>query len=110
MEERPATGGREDNAETDVRRGRYPFLRKLLLGFIVISLLNAVFSYMFFTPKMYSINSDNRELVLKYRILQDRIRTLQSKLDEIRQLLVAKTPVRDEKDSGEPIQGLISFT
>lgn len=84
MEERPATGGREDNAETDVRRGRYPFLRKLLLGFIVISLLNAVFSYMFFTPKMYSINSDNRELVLKYRILQDRIRTLQSKLDEIR--------------------------
>ncbi len=62
----------------------YTLLRKVLLGFIIISLINIVFSYVVYTPKMYSIDNANRELVIKYNILQDRIRTLQSRLDEIR--------------------------
>ena len=33
---------------------------------------------------MYRILSDNREIVIRYRILQDRIRTAQRKVDEIR--------------------------
>ena len=73
----------KSNSAGKVRIGRYPLLRKLLLGFIVISLLNLIISYCFYTPKLYSIDNQNRELVLKYNILQDRIRTLESKIDEI---------------------------
>ena len=48
-----------------VRVGRYPLLRKLLLGFIVISLLNLAISHFFYTPKLYAIDNENREFVLK---------------------------------------------
>ena len=41
-------------------------------------------SYLFYTPKMHRIAAENREVVLKYEILQDRILSLQSKLQEIR--------------------------
>lgn len=40
-------------------------------------------SYLFYTPKMHRIAAENRETVLKYEILQNRIRSLQSKIDEI---------------------------
>lgn len=62
----------------------YWLLRKILLGFICISIVNVLFSYFFYTPKMYRIVRDNRELVLRYSILQNRIRTSERKLDEIR--------------------------
>ena len=66
-----------------VRISRYPLLRKLLIGFIAISLLNLIISYCFYTPKLFSIDNNNKELVIKYNILQDRIRTLESKIDDI---------------------------
>ena len=56
----------------------------MLIGFIVISLLNMAISYLFYTPKMHHIAAENRELVLKYEILQDRIASMQSKVEEIR--------------------------
>ena len=62
----------------------YRLIRKILIGFILVSIANVVFSYFFYTPKMYRILSDNRETVIKYRILQDRIRTAQQRVDEIR--------------------------
>ena len=62
----------------------YRLLRKLLLGFIMVSIINVCFSYLFFTPKMYRIHRENRDLVIKYRILQERIRTAQQRTDEIR--------------------------
>lgn len=62
----------------------YRLLRKILIGFILVSIANLIFSYFFYTPKMYRINGENRELVIKYRILQDRIRTAQRRIDEIR--------------------------
>lgn len=62
----------------------YRLLRRILVGFILVSIANVLFSYFFYTPKMYRINRENRELVLKYRILQDRIRTAQRRVDEIR--------------------------
>lgn len=62
----------------------YRVIRKILIGFILVSLINVVFSFFFLTPKMYAINRDNREMVIKYRILQDRIRTAQQQIEEIR--------------------------
>ena len=47
----------------------YRLLRKILIGFILISVANVLFSYFFYTPKMYRINRANRELVMKYRII-----------------------------------------
>lgn len=62
----------------------YRLLRKLLLGFIMVSIINVCFSYLFLTPKMYRINRENRDLVIKYRILQERIRAAQQRTNEIR--------------------------
>ena len=62
----------------------YRLIRKILIGFILVSIANVLFSYFFYTPKMYRILRDNRETVIKYRILQDRIRTAQQRVDEIR--------------------------
>ena len=67
-----------------LRLRAYRLIRKLLIGFIVVAIINVLFSNFFLTPKMYKINRDNRELMLKYRILQDRIRTAQRRTDEIR--------------------------
>ena len=69
---------------TTKRRNRYNILRQVLIGFIVISLANMAISYLFYTPKMHHIAAENRELVLKYEILQDRIASIQSKIEEIR--------------------------
>lgn len=62
----------------------YRLIRKILLGFILVSIANVLFSYLFLTPKMYRINRDNREMMIKYRILQDRIRVAQQRTEEIR--------------------------
>ena len=62
----------------------YRFIRRILVGFICISIVNGLFSYFFYTPKMYRINRENSELVLKYHLLQDKIRTLQRRTEEIR--------------------------
>ena len=69
---------------TSKRRNRYNILRQVLIGFIVISIVNMAISYLFYTPKMHRIAAENRELVLKYEILQDRIASMQSKVQEIR--------------------------
>ena len=50
----------------------YRLIRKILIGFILVSIANVLFSYFFLTPKMLRINRDNQELVVRYRILQDR--------------------------------------
>ena len=63
----------------------YRLLRKVLIGFILVSIANVLFAYFFYTPKMYRIMSENRQLELRYRILQDRIRSAQRQVDEIRE-------------------------
>ena len=70
--------------EAPFRLRTYRLLRKILIGFILVSIINVFFSYFFYTPKIYRINRENRELIIRYRILQDRIRTAQRSLDEIR--------------------------
>ena len=52
----------------------YRFVRKILIGFILVSIANVLFSQFFYTPKMYRINRENRELMIRYRILPRRWR------------------------------------
>ncbi len=61
----------------------YRLVRKILLGFIFISIVNGLFSYFFYTPKMYRINRENRDLVVKYHILLDKLRTIDREMKEI---------------------------
>lgn len=67
-----------------VRLRVYRTIRKVILGFLLVSVVNVLFSYFFYTPKMYRIHRDNSELVIRYRILQERIRTAHQRLDGIR--------------------------
>lgn len=84
------TFAREDEAAAhgirtpSLRLRAYRLLRKILLGFILISIVNAAFSYFFYTPKIYRIDRENHELVIRYRVLQERIRTAQHLVDELR--------------------------
>lgn len=67
-----------------IRYGVYTVLRYIFLGFILASVVNLVFSYFFYTPKMYRIGRDNAELVMKYRILNEKIRSANGRLDELK--------------------------
>ena len=71
-------------SSSSMRMRAYRLIRKILLGFILVSFANVLFSFFFLTPKMYAINRENRDMVIKYRILQDRIRTAQQQVEEIR--------------------------
>lgn len=61
----------------------YRIIRKILLIFIAVSIVNVVFSSVFYTPKMHRIINENTEMELKYSLLQDKIRAAQRKLEEI---------------------------
>lgn len=62
----------------------YRLLRKIIVVFIIASLFNAIFSYFFYTPKMYRIVRENNELIVKYRILQSKIEASLDKVEEIK--------------------------
>ena len=62
----------------------YRLLRKLLIGFLLASVVNLLFSFFFYTPKMYRINQRNNELTLQYGILNDKIKAATSRLTELR--------------------------
>lgn len=62
----------------------YRFMRKLLIGFILASLINFVFSYFFYTPKMSRIVSENNDIEIKYTILNDKINAARKKINEIK--------------------------
>ncbi len=72
-------------ASVSFRSRAYRFLRALFVGFILASLVNLVFSWFFFTPKMYRISKHNSELIIQYKILQDKIDAASRRLDEIKQ-------------------------
>lgn len=60
----------------------------LLRGVVLIALISLVsvaISERYYTPKMYHIEEDNRNIIARYNILQDRMRTLQTQVDEVRQ-------------------------
>lgn len=73
------------DSESQSRRLRiYRLLRKFLIGFIVVSLLNGIFSIYFDTPKMSRIRHRNEQIERQYRILNDRILASERMLEEIK--------------------------
>lgn len=62
----------------------YRILRKVLIGFLLASVFNFLFSYFFYTPKMYNINSRNRELRMQYGLLEEKIGAATKKMHEIK--------------------------
>ena len=72
------------NEEITLRLRIYSLVRKGLIGFILISLLNVLFSQVFQTPKMYGIARNNHETVIKYQLMRDKIRIAERKIAEIR--------------------------
>lgn len=71
-------------ASFSIRYGIYTVLRYVLLGFILASLVNLVFTYFFYTPKMYHIGRSNADLVIKYNVLREKIRSADRSLDELK--------------------------
>lgn len=62
----------------------YRLVRNLLIGFILVAICNLLFSSLFYTPKMFRLADEKRELKLKYEILQNRIRSSQRQIEQIR--------------------------
>ncbi len=62
----------------------YRLIRKALIGFLLVSIINLLFSSFFYTPKLYTLANENRELQLKFNLLQNRINAAQHRLAEIK--------------------------
>lgn len=62
----------------------YRFLRKLLIGFILASLVNFAFSYFFYTPKMMHLNRETQDLLIQYGLLQDKIASASRRINVIK--------------------------
>lgn len=62
----------------------YRLIRKALIGFLIVSIVNLLFSSLFYTPKLYTLANENRELQLKFNLLQNRIHAAQHRLSEIK--------------------------
>ncbi|MDR2911705.1 MAG: M23 family metallopeptidase [Alistipes sp.] len=75
---------KRERTSLSIRYGIYTVLRYLLLGFILVSVANLVFTYAFYTPKMYNIGRGNAELFDNYRILDEKIRSTTRVLDELK--------------------------
>lgn len=71
-------------AGVSFRLRMYNILRKFLVGFILVSIINFIFSQFFYTPKVYSIYNENQEIIEKYKILEGRISAAQLMLEEIK--------------------------
>lgn len=62
----------------------YRIARKILLGFVLASIVNFLFSFFFYTPKMYRITQNNNELLMKYAVLEGKIAASTKRLMEIK--------------------------
>ncbi len=75
---------KRERATLSIRYGIYNVVRYLLVGFILVSVLNLIFTYGFNTPKMNNIWRDNASLITKYEILNEKIRSTNRTLDELK--------------------------
>ncbi|MFI3281287.1 MAG: M23 family metallopeptidase [Rikenellaceae bacterium] len=80
IESKPSVESQENGSW---RMNAYSSIRKILIGFILISIANALFSQFFYTPKVHAINKKNSELTIKYNLLNNRIAAAESRLSEI---------------------------
>lgn len=67
-----------------VRLWLYRYTRRLLIIFILALLANFMFSYFFYTPKMYKLRKENNEIVSKYKLLDAKISLAYEQLKEIK--------------------------
>lgn len=67
-----------------VRLWLYRYTRLLLIIFILALIANFMFSYFFYTPKMWALRQQNNDIVMKYELLKDKIAADTRKLNEIR--------------------------
>ncbi len=72
-----------EEARASLKLRTYDIIRRLLVGFIIVSIAGGAFSYIFYTPKAYSIEMQSRELAQKFQLLQERIQTAELQLSEI---------------------------
>lgn len=68
-----------------LRLRAYRLLRKGLVVLIVVCIVNLLFSFVFHTPKMDRIARENSELLMRYDILDKRIREAAERLDILHQ-------------------------
>lgn len=61
----------------------YRFLRSVLIAFIMASVITVLFSYFFYTPKMYRISQQRNELLIKYDLLNEKIAGSLEQITEI---------------------------
>lgn len=66
-----------------VRVRVYRFLRNGLVIFIIVCIVNLLFSLVFHTPKMNRIFRENEELLARYDLLEERIRQASLTLDRL---------------------------
>lgn len=63
---------------------RYSRVRRLLLFFLGALVVNIFVSFNYYTPKLERLEMENESAVRRYGILDQRITSMQSKLDELR--------------------------
>lgn len=61
----------------------YRSIRRILIIFILALIANFVFSYLFYTPKMWRLRELNNEIVTSYNALSDKISQAESNLNQI---------------------------
>ena len=71
-------------SSTSAKRRAWIILRTLLAGFVLVTVFNILFSRHFYTPKMYRLSARNKEILIKYRILNDKINEMSATLDQIK--------------------------
>lgn len=67
------------------RQWLFRFVRMVLVVFILASVVNFVFSYFFFTPKMHRLQEQNEAIVQEYELLQAKVDASLTQLREVRE-------------------------
>lgn len=70
----------QESEQTPVKLRAYRLIRRMLIGFIIVSIINVIFSNFFYTPKAYSIDAANSATQAKYQLLLGRIEAAENKL------------------------------
>lgn len=68
-----------------VRIWLYRYIRRILIIFILAMIANLMFSYFFYTPKMWALRQANNDIVLKYELLNDKIAASLKSIAQIRE-------------------------
>lgn len=69
---------------TILRAKLYRFMRTFIIGFILASTVNFVVFNFFYSPKVYSLTKENNELLIKYKLLSNKIKSSSERLNDIK--------------------------